>query len=116
MSSFAPSTAPVRSARSLLGDRVLLIAIALAALAALLLGASREQLGLAAGIAVALVAAAGLARLVLASTSLRYAYTFVLVSLVALHIQLAAGQLEFHFGVFVVLAFLLVYLDWKVIV
>jgi methyl-accepting chemotaxis protein len=42
--------------------------------------------------------------------------TFVLVAFLALHIQLARGMLELHFGVFVVLAFLLVYLDWKVIV
>jgi methyl-accepting chemotaxis protein len=46
----------------------------------------------------------------------RYVLTFVLVAFVALHIQLARGMLELHFGVFVVLAFLMVYLDWKVIV
>jgi methyl-accepting chemotaxis protein len=46
----------------------------------------------------------------------RYVLTFVLVSFIALHIQLAHGMIELHFGVFVVLAFLLVYLDWKVIV
>lgn len=46
----------------------------------------------------------------------RYAMTFTLVSLIALQIQLTQGMIEFHFGVFVVLAFLLVYLDWKVIV
>jgi methyl-accepting chemotaxis protein len=38
------------------------------------------------------------------------------VALVALHIQLARGELEFHFGVFVTLALLLVYLDWRPIV
>ncbi len=37
-------------------------------------------------------------------------------SLVALHIQLGAGMIEFHFGVFVTLAVLLVYLDWRPIV
>ena len=41
--------------------------------------------------------------------------TFVLVAFVALHTQLSRGMLEFHFGVFVVLAILLVYLDWTVI-
>lgn len=40
----------------------------------------------------------------------------MLVSFVVLHIQLAKGMIELHFGVFVVLAFLPVYLDWKVIV
>jgi methyl-accepting chemotaxis protein len=46
----------------------------------------------------------------------RYVLTFVLVAFVALHIQLARGMIELHFGVFVTLALLLVYLDWKVIV
>ncbi len=111
------STAPVsRSARSLLGDRVLLVAIAIAALAALALGASREQLGFSAGLTLGLAAVAAVSRAVTDGKALRYAYTFVLVSLVALQIQLAGGQLEYHFGVFVVLAFLLVYLDWTVIV
>jgi len=32
---------------------------------------------------------------------------------VALHIQVSAGMVEFHFGVFVTLALLLVYLDWR---
>jgi methyl-accepting chemotaxis protein len=115
-SSSCSSSAARRSARSLLGDRVLLIAIAIAALAALVLGASREQLPLALAATGALLAVAGIGRMLVASRLLRYVYTFVVVGLVALHIQLAAGQLEFHFGVFVVLAFLLVYLDWQLIV
>ena len=45
----------------------------------------------------------------------RYGLTLALVCIVALQIQLAQGQLEFHFGVFVLLAFLMVYQDWKVI-
>jgi methyl-accepting chemotaxis protein len=36
--------------------------------------------------------------------------------MVALHIQLGRGSLEFHFGVFVTLALLLVYRDWRPIV
>lgn len=46
----------------------------------------------------------------------RYLLTFVLVSMVALNIQLAQGKVEYHFGVFVGLALLLIYLDWKLIV
>ena len=34
----------------------------------------------------------------------------------ALHIHQAAGMTEFHFGIFVLLAFLLCYRDWKVII
>jgi methyl-accepting chemotaxis protein len=59
------------------------------------------------------VAAYLLARGTLAS---RLVLTFALVCLVALHIQLAKGELEYHFGVFVSLALLLVYLDWRPIV
>ncbi len=39
-----------------------------------------------------------------------------LTALVALHIQLSMGMREFHFGVFVTLALLLVYLDWRPVV
>jgi methyl-accepting chemotaxis protein len=105
-----------RSARSLLGDRVLLVAILIASLATVALGATREQLGFSAALTLGLAAVAGLSRALTDGKALRYVYTFVLVGLVALQIQLAGGQLEFHFGVFVVLAFLLVYLDWTVIV
>ncbi len=35
------------------------------------------------------------------------------VALVALHIQLSRGTIEFHFGVFVLLGVLLVYRDWR---
>mgnify|MGYP003351963516 CR=1 FL=1 len=40
----------------------------------------------------------------------------VVMAMVALHIQLARGMLELHFGVFVTLAYLLMYRDWKVLV
>lgn len=33
--------------------------------------------------------------------------------MVALHIHLGAGRVEYHFGVFVALAFLLLYRDWR---
>jgi methyl-accepting chemotaxis protein len=46
----------------------------------------------------------------------RLVMAFSQVALVALHIQLAHGELEYHFGVFVTLALLLVYLDWRPIV
>ena len=38
------------------------------------------------------------------------------VALVALHIQLGRGTIEFHFGVFVLLGLLLAYRDWKPLV
>lgn len=111
--SSAPPTS--RSERAVLGDRVLLIAMGVAALAALALGASREQSALALTVCLVLAGVAGFGRLLLPGAWLRYVYTFVLVGLIALHIQLAGGQIEYHFGVFVVLAFLMVYLDWTVV-
>jgi methyl-accepting chemotaxis protein len=46
----------------------------------------------------------------------RLLQAFSLTALVALHIQLAMGMREFHFGVFVTLALLLVHLDWRPVV
>lgn len=111
------AAAPVfpHDARSRLGDQVLGLAIAMAAAVALFLGASRGQFGLAALVTAALLGVSLLGWGLLAPTLRRHAYTVTLVGLVALHIQLAGGQLEYHFGVFVVLAFMLVYMDVSVI-
>jgi methyl-accepting chemotaxis protein len=46
----------------------------------------------------------------------RIAMAIGLMSMVALHIHLARGQTEAHFGVFVALALLVAYRDWRVIV
>ena len=100
-----------------LGDKALMVGIGICAVASIVLGLQFVESGLAIGLTVALLVVAGLTYTAAHGTTLsRYVLTFVLVSFVALHIQLARGMLEFHFGVFVVLAILLVYLDWKVIV
>jgi len=44
-----------------------------------------------------------------------FALTACNVLLVVLHIQASHGQLEFHFGVFVLLGMLLMYRDWRVL-
>ena len=103
--------------RAELGDRILWVAIALAAAASVVAGMQFVESGLALGATVALLMIAGLGYAAGKGTQAsRYVLTFVLVGFVALHIQLARGMIELHFGVFVVLAFLLVYLDWKIIV
>jgi methyl-accepting chemotaxis protein len=95
----------------------MLLAIGLCALTSVTLGLQFVESGLAIGATLALLLVAGIGYASGAGSQFsRYMLTFVLVAFVALHIQLARGMLEFHFGVFVVLAFLLVYLDWKVIV
>jgi methyl-accepting chemotaxis protein len=105
------------TARALLGDQVLMIAIGLSAIASVVLGMQFVDAGLAWGATVVLaLVAAGCYAVARGTLLSRYVLTFVLVSFVALQIQLARGMIELHFGVFVVLAFLLVYLDWRVIV
>lgn len=99
------------------GDRIMLLSIALSAIASLILGFQFIDSSLAIGATLVLSAVAGLVYAgAKGSATSRYVLTFVLVSLVALHIQLARGMLEFHFGVFVSLALLMVYRDWRVIV
>ena len=105
------------SSRALLGDKVILAAIALSALAAAAIGFLYYEptLGLVGALA---LAGLGFGAYAMASGTLfsRLVLTTSLVALVALHIQLGHGQSEFHFGVFVTLALLLVYLDWRPIV
>ena len=99
------------------GDRILLLAIGISAVVSAVLGVQFVEVGLTIGATLVLVALAGVGYTMTRGTSAcRYVLTFVLVSFIVLHIQLARGMLEFHFGVFVVLAFLLVYLDWRLIV
>lgn len=113
------TTLPVEPTPSLatLGDKVLLLAIGISAIAAFILGIQLIDSGLAIGATLVLLFIAGVGYVAAReTTTCRYVLTFVLVSFVALHIQLGKGMIELHFGVFVVLAFLLVYLDWKLIV
>ena len=102
---------------ALLGDKVLLIAVFMSALASVVLGLQFVESALAIGLSLVLLVVAGVAYAAGRGTVVsRYVLTFVLVTFVALHIQMSRGMIEMHFGVFVVLAFLLVYLDWKVII
>ncbi|MBK6387106.1 MAG: chemotaxis protein [Rhodoferax sp.] len=111
------STGSGAAALSVLGDRVLLVAIGVSALASCILGLQFVESGLAIGMSVALLLLAAVGYGMAKGTSAsRYVLTFVQVAFIALHIQLARGMIELHFGVFVTLAFLLVYRDWRVIV
>jgi methyl-accepting chemotaxis protein len=104
-------------ATALFGDRIILLGIGLAALTGLVLGFQFIDTALSIGATLALVAlAGGVYAVAKGSTLSKYVLTFVLIGLVVLHIQLALGMVEFHFGVFVTLALLLVYRDWRVIV
>ncbi len=105
------------SANAVLGDRVISAAIGLSAVSAVVLGANFVESGLAWGLSAFLLAVTALVYYSAAGTLLsRLVLTFVLTSFVALQIHLAQGLTELHFGVFVSLALLLVYLDWRPIV
>jgi len=97
-----------------LGDNTLLIAIGISALVAIILGGQfveGRSAVLGTGLLLALTGLGyATARGSLAS---RLILSFALLSFVSLHIHLSKGMLEFHFGVFVTLALLLVYRDWR---
>ena len=110
-------THPAEPAASLDGDVVLLATLGLGALVAGATGLQYGQTGLALGGATLLLAAGGLVTAVARGTLFsRLVLAALAMSMVALHIQLARGTLEFHFGVFVTLAILLVYRDWRPLV
>ena len=97
-----------------LGDNGLLMAIGVSAVLSVILGGQFAQPRDAfIGIGV-LLCITGLGyTLARGSFTSRMVLTFALVSFVTLHIHLAKGMLELHFGVFVTLALLLVYRDWR---
>ncbi len=100
-----------------LGDNTLLISIGVSAFISLVLGGQFIQAQTAIIGIVALLAATGLGySTARGSTLSRFILTTVMVSFVTLQIHLSKGMLEFHFGVFVTLALLLVYRDWRPIV
>jgi methyl-accepting chemotaxis protein len=102
-------------------DRLLCWMVGVVALASVLVAAERPNpvMSLAAAVGwTVLLCLPGLLAAALRPGSLltRLAMAFSLSGLVVLQIQLSGGTLEFHFGVFVTLALLMVYLDWRPIV
>ncbi len=114
MSHQSSSPAASLSAQALLGDRVMLAAIGLSAVASVILGFSFIESGLAWGASIVLVLLAlGVYATSKGTLLSSLALAFIQSCFVALHIDLARGMTELHFGVFVTLALLLVYLDWR---
>ncbi len=106
-----------QSTRARMGDQVILAAVLISALAAVALGFVYYEptLGIIGALAFTGVGLAGFL-LWRGTLTSRLMLTTALAALVALHIQLAHGETEYHFGVFVTLALLMVYLDWRPIV
>jgi methyl-accepting chemotaxis protein len=103
------------------GDSIILLALVIYALGAVGLGFWYDQPAFSwmmALIWTVALSAPGVLGFFLARGTLaaRLMLAFSVSSLVALHIHTAMGMIEFHFGVFVTLALLLVYLDWRIIV
>ena len=114
------STAHRPTAADTLGrtaDQIMLVTLGAFSAAALAIGQYYGSPGLAAGVSLLLLAIGGLGYAGAAGTLMSRLLLAVCVSSsVALHIHLGRGTLEFHFGVFVTLALLLVYRDWRPIV
>jgi len=117
MTPFLSTTPPIRHAETGSGDAILLLTLFGSAAAALAIGQYYGGMGLALT-ATALLLAAGCGAFFMARgrTMGWTTLTTCNVAMVALHIQLGRGTIEFHFGVFVLLGLLLVYRDWRPIV
>ncbi|MDF3823029.1 hypothetical protein P3G55_24255, partial [Leptospira sp. 96542] len=106
-----------QTAQAQLGDKIILSAIIASAVAALVIGHNFIGTQLAWGLTALLLAVAVLTYASSKGTTLSsLVLTATLCSFVALHIQLSQGMTEFHFGVFVTLALLLVYVDWRPVI
>ncbi|WP_459614951.1 methyl-accepting chemotaxis protein [Bordetella sp. 2513F-2] len=104
-----------RNAR--LADLVMFGTLVASALAALVISRFYYETALALAASAILVGAGGAAFFLARGSRLSsYVLTACNAACVALHIQVAHGQIEFHFGVFVLLGLLLVYRDWRVLV
>jgi methyl-accepting chemotaxis protein len=97
-----------------LGDRIVLAALCLAGAASLAISQYYGAMTVALVVTGLLVVLGGASHAIGAgSLASRMVLALCLSGMVALHIQLGRGTLEFHFGVFVTLALLLVYRDWR---
>ena len=117
-SSFAPTVpaAPPLNDREvgIQADRLMLVLLLLCCAAAVLIGYTMSSVGIALAWGAIFSVLGCAAYLGFRGTALsRYALPLLLCASVALQIQVSLGTLEFHFGVFVTLAVVMVYRDWK---
>jgi methyl-accepting chemotaxis protein len=95
------------------GDRIMSIVAGLLFLVSLALASSNHTWILALTLGPAFTAASALAMLLMPSQRItRLVNAVVFMGFSALHIQQMHGMIEMHFGIFVLLAFLLFYRDW----
>lgn len=96
-----------------LGNQVLLATLVLSALLAIAIGKHYGTMASATVTAALLLASGGLAFAFGSGGIGSTVLTLSNAAMVALHIQLGRGTIEFHFGVFALLALVLVYRDWR---
>lgn len=97
-------------------DGLMLVLIGVYALLALPIGGYYSSIDAALLVAPILIALAlAVFTLCRGSAFSRYALPLLLCACVMLHIQVSLGTLEFHFGVFVTLALVMVYRQWRVV-
>jgi len=105
------------SDHAVFGDRALLVTLVLSSVAALAIAGYYGGMPTAVLVSAALLALGFGAYAVARGTLLsRVVIPISAAASVALHIHLGRGTLEFHFGVFALLALVLVYRDWRPIV
>ncbi len=98
-------------------DTVMMGGVGLGALVAVAIAATGDGLGLATLVGLPLLLLAVAAYSMARGTGLsRYVLTMSAAAMVGLHIQLGRGMIEYHFGVFAMLALTLAYRDWRPIV
>ncbi len=99
------------------GDDLLLGVVVLQLVAAMAIEVQYSYIHVALWAGLPLVALAGANWWLLRGTfAARMGFAFISMAMIALHIQVGLGQNLYHFGVFVTLAILLVYRDWRVVV
>lgn len=98
-------------------DRLMLAALAFLFLASLGVGLGTGTMGITLAVAIpALAVPAVIYRMAPGSLASRMTVAFALMVFSALTIQQAGGMIEAHFGIFVLLAFLLYYRDWRPVI
>lgn len=98
-------------------DRVMLAALAFLFLASLAIGLGTGTIGITLAVAIPALAVPALVyKMAPGSLASRLTVAFALMVFSALNIQQAGGMIEAHFSIFVLLAFLLYYRDWRPII
>ena len=98
-------------------DGLMMVLISIYAVLAIPIGWHYTSVDIALWTSPVLIAiAAGIFTVARGTALSRYALPLLLCATVALHIQVSLGTVEFHFGVFVTLALVMVYRQWRVVV